>query len=368
MAIHLNQLLNPTRLSALYERNTSLALIGPPGIGKSSIVRQWPKILSKVYGETFGYCEQLAPSIDAPDVRGFMVPTKDETGRPIARYTYPAVLPTPEYLEKHPRGILFVDEFNQADHLTQKGFSPLLLDKKVGDFTLPKGWWVITASNRMSDKAGVVKPLMHNINRQCWVEIEPVLGGDGQTQGWIDWAQENGIHPMGIAFAKAQPGVIFSSEMPSEPRPFCTPRSFTSAMVLMQAMAGDSMNLPNDGLTQQLVMGDIGEGAAASFFGFIKVADFLPTYEEIMKSPEKCKVPPNDRLDAAYAAQQLLIHHANADNVDELWTYSERLPKELQVSTAKALLAKQSGALLNSPKLGKWVSKNSALIMTSTAD
>lgn len=370
MAIKLNALLNPARLVALFQRGTSLALIGPPGIGKSSVTRQWPEILTRALGldTPFGFWEQLIPSIDAPDVRGFMVPTKDEKGRAISRYTYPAILPTPEYLAAHPYGILFLDEFNQGDHLTQKGCSPLLLEGMIGDFKLPDTWWVITASNRMSDKSGVVKPLMHNINRQCMIEIEPAIGGDGTNVGWVEWAQENNIHPMGIAFAKAQPGVIFSTEVPSEPRPFCTPRSFASAMTLMQQLAGDSMDLPSDHVTQELVMGDIGEGAAASFFGFIKVADLLPTIDEIIAKPDTVKCPPDDRLDAAFAAQQLLIHHASADNVDSLWTYSERLPKELQVSTAKALLSKQRGALLNSKKLGKWVAENRALIMTTSTD
>jgi len=204
--------------------------------------------------------------------------------------------------------------------------------------------------------------LMHNINRQRLVEIEPDL------DGWMEWAAENGIHPMGLAFAKSQPGVIFSNEVPSEPRPFCTPRSFVSAMRLLQRMVGNSMDLPNDVVTQELVQGDIGEGAAASFFGFIKVADLLPTIEQIIAQPDKAKCPPSSRLDAAYAAQQLCIHHASKDNVDEIWTYTERLPKELQVSTAKSLLAKQSGTLLNSKKLGKWVGENSALIMATTSD
>lgn len=365
MSVFLNDLINPKTLVALYERNTSMDLIGPPGIGKSSVVRQFPALLSEIYGEPFGYCEQLAPSIDAPDVRGFMVPTKDANGLPISRYTYPAVLPTPEYLAQYPRGIIFIDEFNQSEHLTQKGFSPLLLDKKIGDHKLPDGWWVITASNAVSHKSGVLKPLMHNINRQCRIEVEPVLGGDGKRYGWIDWAQANGVHPMGIGFAKSHPGVIFSAEIPAEPRPFCTPRSFTSAMKFMQKLAGDSMQLPSDTLTQEIVQGDMGEGAAASFFGYIKVADFLPTIQEIKADPEKAKVPPPERLDGAYAAQQLIIHHADASCLDALWAYSERLPRELQVSTAQALTTKLKGAVLNNKGLNEWVKKNSALVMAS---
>lgn len=360
MSIRLSDLTSARRLCALFANGTSLSLIGGPGIGKSAVVRQFPRILGEALNQTFGYMEVLVPSIDAPDVRGFMIPAKDDTGRPVARYTYPAILPSREYLLAHPFGVLFLDEFNQGDHLTQKGLSPLLLDRMIGEFALPKTWWVITASNRMSDRSGVVKPLMHNINRQRVLEI------DSDLEGWMKWAREERIHPMGIAFARQHPGVVFTREVPPEPRPFCSPRSFVSGMKLFQEIAGDSMDLPSDDVTQQLIEGDIGAGAAASFFGYIKVADHLPTYEEIIKDPQRAKLPPAERLDAAYAAQQMLLHHACADNVTPLWEYSERLPKELQVSTAMALLNKQGGALLNSPGLAKWASQNRALIINST--
>jgi energy-coupling factor transporter ATP-binding protein EcfA2 len=359
MAIQLSSLLDPIRLMALFKNGTSIALEGPPGCGKSSVVRQMPRLLSELLNVEFGYMEQLVPSIDAPDVRGFMVPSKDEHGRAVARYTYPAILPTIEYLERHPYGVLFFDEWGQGDNLTLKGLAPLLLEGKIGDHQLPSTWLVITASNRMSDRSGVGKPMMHIVNRQRVLQISHDLNG------WMKWAREEQIHPMGITFARQRPGVVFSERVPEEPRPFCTPRSFVSAMKLMQEMVGDSMQLPSDVVTQELVMGDIGEGAAAEFFSFIRVVDELPDIDDIKKRPGTCKVPGIDRLDAAYAAQQMLIHHAGPDCIDALWEYAMRLPKELQVSTALALVDKPGG-LINSKALGTWLRENRALIINTT--
>ena len=363
MTVNLTDLTNPSRLRAMYESNTSVMLQGKPGTAKSSVARIIPELLSDMYGEKFGYWEQLLPSIDAPDVRGFMIPAKDDAGRAIAKYTYPAILPPIDYLKEHPRGVLFLDEVYQADYLTQKGCAPLILEKKVGDYSLPEGWWVICASNRMADKSGVAKPLMHVINRMRVLDIQlPV-------DTWMDWAQDNGIHPMGIAFAKQHPSVVFDSEVPKDPEPFCTPRSFTSAMKLMMEIAGDDMNLPGDTLTQEMVMGDIGQAAAARFFGWIKVADLLPTIEEIMTDPQGAKCPPDERLDAAFAAQQLIVYHSrNADDfdtIDKMWQYVERLPRELATSTAEQLLRHKGVGLLNTPRLGKWITKNGGLIMSS---
>ena len=362
MSMTISQLLNPRVLVALAKRHTSLALIGPPGIGKSSIVRQFPAILSEATGFKWGYGEQLAPSLDQPDMRGMCIPTKDANGMPVARYTYPAILPSREYLAEHPYGVLFIDEYNQADHLVQKAGASLLLEGIIGDYKLPKGWWVVTASNRMADKSGVVRPLMHVINRQCTVEIRP------DANALIEWMHANEVHPLAPAFVKQMPHVVFTETMPSEPNPFCTPRSFVSAMRYIEAMVGSSLVVPVDDTTQNLIQGDIGQGAAASFYGWLKVVNELPSIEEIEHDPMHAKMPPSDRLDAAYVATQMVIHHANQNNTDKLWLYCERLPKELQVMTAAALMKKKSGVLLNSAAFGKWIATNKVLITSSLMD
>ena len=75
-------------------------------------------------------------------------------------------------------------------------------------------------------------------------------------------------------------------------------------------------------------------------------------------------------LDAAFAAAQMCLHHADKDNIEPIWIYVERLPRELQVSTAKKLAdpKKGGGLLLNSKRLGKWISENQALIMNTMGD
>jgi hypothetical protein len=97
----------------------------------------------------------------------------------------------------------------------------------------------------------------------------------------------------------------------------------------------------------------------------LKVADDLPTIEEILARPGKAKCP--DRLDAAYAGVQLCLHHADANNIDKIWEWTERLPLELQTSAAKSMLDRSGGQLLNSKRLGKWITKNRALVLQTTA-
>jgi hypothetical protein len=350
----------------LYDSGTALHLIGPPGIGKSDVVKnEYKQALERHLGKPVGYCCLIVPTIDAPDLRGFLIPTKDEKGRPTSFFTRPAVMPSVEYLEEFPEGIMLLDECNQADQLTQKALAPVKLEKRFGEHYLAKGWRVISASNRQEDGSGVGKALKHLVNRERTLEIQPSI------IAWAIWAEARGVHPMLIAFAKAFPGVVFSDKVPKEDGPYCTPRSYMSAAKLIGMVAGvdkdgnPNMKIPNDGLMMQLVAGDIGAKPAAELFAYLKVADDLPTIEEILAGPSTCKCP--KELSAAYAAVQMCVHFANPGNIDKLWTFAERFPKELQVSACRSLVERGGGILLNSPNLNKWIMSNKTLINASSA-
>lgn len=350
-----------------YEAGDAVHLVGPPGCGKSSIIRnEVVDILSAQYKEPFGCFVTTPATMDAPDYKGICFPVKQQDGSVQSVFTRSPELPSEEYFEQHPRGIYFVDELSSAEHLTQKALAAVLLEKQVGNRTLPKDWVVWAASNRTADRAGAVRMLSHIRNRVREIHME------NDALSWAVWAEAHGIHPLIIAWAKQAPAIAFCDEVPNTDRPFSTARSVARAAKLLQVgMARDpetgkliDMELPSDALVQQGVYGDIGEGAGADLFGFLKVWDQLPTLEEIMQDPAKAKCP--TELSAGWAAGQMCIHYASGANIDKLWTYCERLPREVQVSMAKSLLERSGSALLNSPKLIKWIHANKALITSST--
>lgn len=348
-----------------YNSDTAMHLVGPPGCGKTTVaVVDFPRLLSEHHNEEFGIWEEVATSIDAVDVRGFLVPSKDANGKGISYFTRPGIMPSEEYLAKHPRGIYVIDERSQSQLLTQTAFGPVVLDKKFGtEHRLPPGWRVISTSNRLSDKSAVIRPPMHLINREATIEVQFDIDSSAH------WWEARGMHPMGIAFAKAHPG-NFATTVPAEPKPYNTPRSYTMAWDFLKNVAGHDaqgnpvMKIVTDHISQEFVAGYIGDGAATELFAYLKVADDLPTIEEILANPGKAKAP--DRLDAAYAGVQLCLHHADAKNIDKIWEWTERLPLELQTSAAKSMLERSGGQLLNSQRLGKWITKNRALVLQTT--
>lgn len=353
---------------SLYEAGMPTHVKSAPGMGKSDMVRMVREQLSKRYGEEFGLIEYHLSQMDAPDVRGYNIPHKVEGGHPVSMFTKSDIIRAIEATGLA-RGILFFDERAQADHLVQKAVAPVVLDHKVGEWPLPRGWWIVSASNRTSDRAGANRELSHLINREIQMEMKFDL------DGWVAWAAGHDLHPMVIAFAQSRPD-LFVSEVPNDQRPFQTPRSLSRMGTWLRNVVGNnpdgtpSWHVPSakeNPAVAAVIQGFIGEGSAVELAGYSSVAEYLPTKDELLNDPMKAKLPPPNEIGAHYACLQFAIYHSDASTVGQTFKYIQRLKKEMQVSAAKALLDRSGGALLNDPALGKFISENRALIVSTLA-
>jgi hypothetical protein len=347
----------------LRSRPISAHLIGAPGIGKTDVARQIKALLSELYGEPFGLVVCHLTTMDAPDMRGFMIPSKEvlDDGTTIATSVFTeANILHDIRMTGCARGIVLLDEFSQADVLVQKAASSLIDEGKLGIKNIPDGWWVISTSNRQKDRSGTAKPLMHNINR----EVRFLTASD--TFSWCRWAERNGVHPLIIAWAKFAPETFFTNEVPKEPEPFCTPRSAVRVSdFLTKQVEPGSMVLPSDKLSKLFTYGTIGEGAGIMLMAFLLFANELPTIEAVERDPMTAKLPSATKnLGSSYAAMQMCVSHATAKNVNKVFKYITRLPLELQTSAAKSLMASEdAGTFLNSECLGEFVRTHKSLIV-----
>lgn len=339
-------------LTAVFNSGCVPLFRSKPGCGKTERIIQYANDMA------LGLVVFHLTSVDAPDIRGFAVPSKNESGEAVTKFTIPPILEMIRRSGKE-KGILFLDEFAQADHLVQKAVAPGLSERMFGEHLLPKGWQVWGATNRASDKAGVNRMLGHVTNRVQYLDVTP------DVDGWLRWAADHDIHPMYMSFAQARPGLVFDADSPADPtEPFMSPRALVNVHKFhMECMSDkNSMQLPRDALIQEFIQGGIGQGAAAEFFSYIKVANELPKIEEIIADPEKAKMPAAEKLDAQFAAAQLCAHHATAKNVGKLFKYVTRLNRELQTSTITQISEKGKGILMNSPELNEWLAENAALV------
>lgn len=326
----------------------SIELVSSPGLGKSEGIRQAADEIKKALNlEAFGFNPFFLSTLEQPDVRGFGLPAVDKDGSKIMVFTAAPWMPRSDAPE---HGIVFLDEFRQAGHDVQKPAAELLLNGGVGDSKLPIGWMVVAASNRESDRSGVQRELAFIANRRMEIKITPDL------DSWVDWAERRSIHWAAVAFAKHKPGLVFADKIPEKSGPFCTPRSF----VKMSYLIG---SLPME-LFTEAAMGLIGEGAAAEFTAFLRVVEKLPTFDEIVQDPKKCKLPENDRPDAQYATMQMIAHRVDKDSATPAFTYLQRMPAEFQVAGLKATL-RRCPEVLNSKQFSGWLKENKTLLMNA---
>jgi hypothetical protein len=111
-------------------------LWGAPGIGKSSLVREFADSLGLECVTLLG--TQLAPEdlIGVPEL---------VNGR--SRFA------PPESIARDEPYCLFLDELNASAPEVQKAFYSLILDRRIGAYELPAGSVVIGAGNRATDNA-----------------------------------------------------------------------------------------------------------------------------------------------------------------------------------------------------------------------
>ena len=351
-------------LETMYQWGYPVVLMGPSGMGKTERLQQFGNHMEKKYDGDFAMVDNFDVSaMDAPDIMGFNVPTKNAAGEAVSRYTVPALVEAIRDTGAS-KGILFLDELKQGDQLVLKALAQTFSARRIGQHKLPDGWVVWGASNPPQTRAGTSKWPGHMPSRMRILDITPDL------DGWVAWATANDVNPMYIAAVSRMPDMVFSGEEPKDPEaPRCNARSIVRAASYHNLTATNGgMSLTSDSLTQELIAGDIGEGAAVKLFAFFKVASELPELDDILTNPARAKLPDETRLDAQHAAMQMCVYNTSPDTAEPLVQYITRLRKELQVSAVQQMLKKGAGAMLNSPTLAKFIRENPALIQATLSD
>lgn len=281
---------------------------GGAGIGKSDGVRQAAEELGH------NLIDVRLSQLDPVDLRG--IPSIQDGH---AVFAIPSWLPNEEKHGK--KGILFLDEINGAPMSVQAGAYQLILDRKLGDYTLPEGWTVIAAGNRSQDKGvthRIAAPLANRFSH-AYVNVD--------IDDWSIWAGQNGIDPMIIGFLNWKPEYLHHFDPKSKEEAFASPRTWASSSDII------TWGLPEYEETQ-LLAGTIGEGISLEFAGFRSVASSLPSLESIIDDPAGAMRP--ERTDALYALCTGLASKANKDNFPAIVQYSERLPEEFAVLLIKS--------------------------------
>lgn len=320
-------------LAAVIPTRRPVYLWGPPGIGKSSLVKQ--------------AADQLGLSV--LDVRAVLLDPVDLRGIPAVNGDHRAHWCVPDFLPRDGRGILFLDELAQAPPLVQSACLQLTLDRRIGEYQLPDAWTVVAASNRQEDRAGAHRLISPLLNRFVHLDL------DVSVDDWQQWALHAGIAPDVRAFVQYRPNLLFAFDPAAGARAFPTPRSWE----FVSQVAG----VTPDHLLLPVVAGCVGEGPAAEYVAFRRLYTQLPNPATVLSTADTCTVPSEPAI--LYALAGAMVEHIrNAKDtvLTSLVRFAGRLPAEFGVLLMRDAVAVQP-RLLALPAAGSWLKTNRHLLL-----
>ena len=235
---------------------------GPPGIGKSDIVKQ-------IGNEQEREVIDVRLSLWEPtDIKG--IPYYNSNSNTMT-WAPPAELPT----DPESTAILLLDELNSAAPATQAEALQLVLNSRVGTYVLPKGVSIVAAGNREGDKGVTYRMPAPLANRFLHVELRC------DFDDWHQWAVTNRVHEQVVGYLGFAKQDLYDFDPKSSSKAFATPRSW---MFVSELLEED--DVPDNTLTD-LIAGAVGEGLAVKFMAHRKVAKQMPKPEDILNGKVK---------------------------------------------------------------------------------
>jgi hypothetical protein len=317
-------------IEVLFKAKQRPFIWGPPGIGKSDIVKQIAHKAGK----------RLV------DVRAVLLDPVDLRGLPHVNGDNRAHWCQPDFLPRAGEGpsILFLDELPRAPMLVQNACLQLALDGRIGEYILPEDCDLIAAGNRLTDGGGSFK-----LNSALSSRFRH-LDAESNLDDWCLWAIKNGIEPVVIAFVRFRPELLCKFD--AGERTFPCPRTHEAVSKIVACK-------PSPAIEHDLYRGAYGDGAAVEFSAFLSLYRDLPEIDKIIAEPVKSPVP--DKPASLFAVACALGNRANAENFANIVQYLDRLSQEYAVMSVKDALLRDA-TIVNTPTFTKWSIKNADVV------
>lgn len=330
-------------LEILTDAGDTVMLHGAPGIGKTEGVHQLGAKKKAMHPTKYGarpVIEFHAALRETVDLRGIPVP---DTKTGTTRWLIPDELPNAE--RDGECGFLFLDEVNQASPQMQAVLGGLVLDGAVGDYRLPKGWRIICAGNRLSDRASAQRMPTQMRNKMAHLYITP------DVNAFATWANANGVAPELVAFVRLRRNDVLHIMPKGEENAYPTPRSLTKAAKYVNAPKEHRM---------RLFASLIGDAVAAELDGFIELYRSLGSLDDIVADPDNAPVPTESST--RFAVCTGLGRIANRKNFAAIIRYAQRLNRESEILTVTDATGRDEN-LKNVAAYGSWAVRNQSVTL-----
>lgn len=330
----------------------NLLIEGPPGCGKTSVVKAFTQYMSEKLGEDFGYCPIHAPTYQPEDLSlPFVNERKSSYRFLVPEGSFPFIPLNGDEEDTWPEcGVICLDEMPAGSEAVQKSLANLVLERCIHGRELKPGWMIVATGNRSQDRAGANRVLSHLRDRFTTVEF--VVSSDD----WIKWYQTTSNWKQeAVAFIRAQPDMLQKFDPSVDVSP--TARSWVNGVFNRLGVIPEEAEAP-------MFEGAVGS-AAQLFRNFIKMWRDWPDPDGIISDPKKYPIPSGDdekqgRNAGAicYGIAGVLAHKATRENIDKIMTYLTRkeMPAEYMVLAVKMMLQRDA-TLGKTQTMREWVGK-----------
>lgn len=288
-----------------------------PGCGKSSIVKQ---IADKFNAQLI---DVRLSTCDPTDLTG--LPHFKDNIAEFAPFNLFPIESTP--IPKGKSGwILFLDEFNSASKAVQAAAYKLILDRMVGINNLHPNCAIVCAGNLSTDRA-IVNNLSTAMQSRV-IHIEMEVNFD---QWYQNVAIKNNYDQRIIGFLNMYQHKLMDFNPDHQEKTFCCPRTweFVNRLITNEDNLDPILNL---------LVGTITSGIAIEFVQWSKIYQNLIKFEDILKEPEKVKIPTDTSI--KWATTSMLITKTDAKTLDKVSKYIDRFDVSFKLLFYRSILIK----------------------------
>lgn len=276
------------QLNTIWEHPESVSIVPPlliwgaPGLGKSQSIKS---ICDELQIE---FIDVRLAQMEPCDIRGLPVPNKDDKSMEwFVNGSWPR--------KPNGRGVIFLDEITSADRSIQCAAYELVLDRKLGTlYTVPPGYLIIAAGNRVIDSAIATTMSSALANRFLHVELKE------DQESWLTWARQHNIHPSVTGFIQYKPQMLFDMDDQNLERGWPSPRSWERVSQMCHICSDTE-------LLRTVVYGLVGSRAGVEFMSFHKLNRKFDDILQTMLDPNSViKIP--DAADEKYAMCAAMVY------------------------------------------------------------
>jgi len=300
-------------LSLAIAAGVPAVLWGAPGTGKSSAVLA----MAEATGTP---CEVVIASIREPsDFAGLPIVVEDGV-----RFAPPRWATS---LADAGHGVLFLDEISTAPPAVQAALLRVVLERVVGDLSLPDAVAIVAAANppdQAADGWDLSAPLANRFCHLDWsVDAQTVAAGlvagfpvatpPPLADGWEEQMPLSA--GMVAAFLGLRPSVVSAppTDRSAAGRAWPSPRTWE---MVGRLMAACDLSGASSQVRRALVLGAVGDGAGLEFLTWLDELD-LPDPEAALADPDGVEFP--ERGDKRYAVLSSVAAAVAANTTPERW-------------------------------------------------